>query len=58
LGWWVSSFAACAKNPNGGWYYDDAEHPSKPTVCPCTCARFQAGRVDVRLGCKPRLGLR
>jgi hypothetical protein len=28
------------------------------TVCPCTCARFQAGRVDVRLGCKPRLGLR
>ncbi|HEX2870049.1 MAG TPA: vWA domain-containing protein [Polyangiaceae bacterium] len=54
----ISSLAACAKNPNGGWYYDDAEHPSKITVCPCTCARFQAGRVDVRLGCKPRLGLR
>lgn len=54
----ISSFSACAKNPNGGWYYDDADAPSKITVCPCTCARLQAGRVDVRLGCKPRLGLR
>jgi len=54
----ISSLAACAKNANGGWYYDDPEHPSKITVCPCTCARLQAGRVDVRLGCKPRLGLR
>jgi Mg-chelatase subunit ChlD len=54
----ISSLAACAKNPNGGWYYDDPAQPAKITVCPCTCARFQAGRVDVRLGCKPRLGLR
>jgi Mg-chelatase subunit ChlD len=54
----IASFAACARNPNGGWYYDDTEQPSKITVCPCTCARLQAGRVDVRLGCKPRLGLR
>ncbi|MDF3064513.1 MAG: hypothetical protein K0R38_114 [Polyangiaceae bacterium] len=54
----ISSLGACAKNQNGGWYYDDATNPSKITVCPCTCARFQAGRVDVRLGCKPRLGLR
>jgi hypothetical protein len=54
----ISSFTACAKTPNGGWYYDDLVHPSKITVCPCTCARLQAGRVDVRLGCKPRLGLR
>jgi len=54
----ISSLSACAKNPNGGWYYDDANSPSKITVCPCTCARLQAGRVDVRLGCKPRLGLR
>lgn len=54
----ISSLGACAKNLNGGWYYDDANHPSKISVCPCTCARFQAGRVDVRLGCKPRLGLR
>jgi len=54
----ISSSSACSKNPNGGWYYDDANAPSKITVCPCTCARLQAGRVDVRLGCKPRLGLR
>jgi len=54
----ISSLSACAKNPNGGWYYDNADSPSKITVCPCTCARLQAGRVDVRLGCKPRLGLR
>ena len=54
----ISAYSACAKNPNGGWYYDDANSPSKITVCPCTCARLQAGRVDVRLGCKPRLGLR
>lgn len=54
----ISSLGACAKNANGGWYYDDPEHPSKITVCPCTCTRLQAGRVDVRLGCKPRLGLR
>ena len=54
----ISSLSACAKNPNGGWYYDNADSPSKITVCPCTCARLQAGRVDVRLGCRPRLGLR
>jgi hypothetical protein len=54
----ISALADCAKNVNGGWYYDDPEHPSKITVCPCTCSRLQAGRVDVRLGCKPRLGLR
>ncbi len=54
----ISSLSACAKNPNGGWYYDDPNQPSKISVCPCTCARFQAGRVDVRLGCKPRLGIR
>jgi hypothetical protein len=54
----ISSLAACANNPNGGWYYDDPNQPSKISVCPCTCSRFQAGRVDVRLGCKPRLGLR
>ena len=54
----ITSLAACSKNANGGWYYDDPEHPTKISVCPCTCSRFQAGRVDVRLGCKPRLGLR
>lgn len=54
----IAGLGACSKNVNGGWYYDDLEHPTKISVCPCTCSRFQAGRVDVRLGCKPRLGLR
>jgi hypothetical protein len=54
----IDGLAACANNANGGWYYDSPASPSKISVCPCTCARFQAGRVDVRLGCKPRVGLR
>lgn len=54
----VPSLGACANSENGGWYYDDPGNPSKITVCPCTCARLQAGHVDVRLGCKPRLGIR
>jgi hypothetical protein len=54
----IESLAACAKNPNGGWYYDNPNDPKKISVCPCTCARFQAGQVDVRLGCRPRVGLR
>jgi hypothetical protein len=54
----IPSLAACADSSNGGWYYDHPTNPSKITVCPCTCARFQAGHVDVRLGCKPRLGIR
>jgi hypothetical protein len=54
----VDGLGACANNVNGGWYYDYPANPSKISVCPCTCARLQAGKVDVRLGCKPRLGLR
>jgi hypothetical protein len=54
----IPSLAACADAQNGGWYYDDPGNPSKISVCPCTCARFAAGSVDVRLGCKPRLGIR
>jgi hypothetical protein len=54
----IVSMSDCAKSEHGGWYYDNPTNPSKITVCPCTCARLQAGRVDVRLGCKPRLGLR
>jgi hypothetical protein len=54
----IPSLGACADAENGGWYYDDPGKPSKISVCPCTCARFAAGSVDVRLGCKPRLGIR
>ncbi|MES1178158.1 MAG: vWA domain-containing protein [Myxococcales bacterium] len=49
---------ACGRNPNGGWYFDDPNQPTKIAVCPCTCARFAAGRVDLKLGCEPYVGLR
>jgi hypothetical protein len=54
----ISDFSACSRNPNGGWYYDDPASPAQIIVCPCTCSRFAAGRVDVTLGCKPSIGIR
>jgi hypothetical protein len=50
----IDSAEACDRQPNGGWYYSG----TRIAVCPCTCARFGAGRVDVRLGCQPIIGLR
>ena len=50
----IESAEACDRQANGGWYYSG----SQIAVCPCTCARFGAGRVDVRLGCQPVIGLR
>jgi hypothetical protein len=52
----VNSASDCAGAQHGGWYYDSNQNPTKIFVCPCTCARFQAGRVDVRFGCRPRFG--
>jgi hypothetical protein len=52
----VASLGACAASKNGGWYYDNPTKPTKIFVCPCTCARFGAGGVDVRFGCRPRFG--
>ena len=43
------------KDPN---HKDDPNTPSNISVCPCSCASFAAGRVDVRLGCAPRISLR
>ena len=54
----IYDLEACARNPNGGWYYDDPAAPTQIFVCPCTCARFEAGRVDVAVGCRPRVGIR
>jgi hypothetical protein len=48
------SFADCASSSAGGWYYDDPSAPKKIIACPCTCSRFAAGKVEVRLGCYPR----
>ncbi len=54
----VSGLDACADVPNGGWYYDNPNSPSSISVCPCTCSSFAAGRVDVRVGCAPRISIR
>jgi hypothetical protein len=54
----LSGIDACANAPNGGWYYDNTSAPTSIMVCPCTCARFDAGRVDVRVGCRPAVGPR
>jgi hypothetical protein len=54
----LASSDACGRNPNGGWYYDDPTRPTRISVCACTCARFAAGRVDLRVGCDPYIGLR
>ena len=54
----IPGIDSCAKAANGGWYYDVPDDPTSIEVCPCTCARFDAGRVDVRVGCKPRIGPR
>jgi hypothetical protein len=54
----IADLEACSRNPNGGWYYDDPANPTQILVCPCTCARFEAGRVDIAVGCRPRVGIR
>lgn len=54
----LESSLACGRNPNGGWFYDNPDRPTRISVCACTCNRFAAGRVDLRLGCAPYVGLR
>jgi hypothetical protein len=42
----------------GGWYYDvppSEGAPSKIIICPCTCASFATGTVDILYGCHPAL---
>jgi hypothetical protein len=54
----IPGLSSCGDVDNGGWFYDNPADPTSIAVCPCTCARFDAGRVDVRVGCKPRIGVR
>jgi hypothetical protein len=51
----VDSREACHAE-YGGWYYDRPEEPARILVCPCTCANFGSGTVDVYAGCSPTLG--
>jgi Mg-chelatase subunit ChlD len=52
----VSGYSACGQSPNGGWYFGGSDANGRPTrviVCPCSCANFGAGSVEVALGCEP-----
>jgi len=55
----VANANACRGGTYGGWYYqypdaagDDAV-PNLITVCPCTCALFRTGLVNIQWGCSP-----
>ena len=56
----LPSSASCGdqRATNGGWYYNDNDNPTSIHVCGCTCSRFGAGQVDIRIGCEPRIGIR
>ena len=51
-----NGYASCANSEHGGWYYagrDEFGNPNKIVVCPCTCASFRAGKVEVVVDCRP-----
>ena len=55
----ISALSACAKNPNGGWYYDDADCTVEDHRLPvhvCTPAGGASGRA-ARLQAAPRTAL-
>lgn len=54
----IGGIESCTRASNGGWYYDNPDDPTSILVCPCTCTRFEAGRVDVSVGCRPAVGPR
>ena len=50
----VQNQGECA-GAGGGWYYDNAQNPTRIIACPQSCTGFNAqfgGQVDVLLGCK------
>jgi hypothetical protein len=49
---WVRGRDWCG-SLHGGWFYDDELAPTKIEVCPCTCARFRQGSVEIQYGCIP-----
>jgi hypothetical protein len=53
----LSGPGACDRNPNGGWYYDNPANPKVISVCPCSCSNFQAGTVQIAIGCDPFVGI-
>jgi hypothetical protein len=50
---YVGSLAGCGASGYGGWYFNNSNDPTSIRVCPCTCARFGAGTLEIRIGCEP-----
>jgi hypothetical protein len=51
---YVGSKAGCAKAPTSGWYYDDANKPTRVILCDEVCDSVRnsnSGRVDIQFGC-------
>jgi len=47
--------ANCGNSPNGGWFYNSTTDPETIHICTCNCNRLGAGRIEVRMGCIPRV---
>ena len=47
--------ASCGNSPNGGWFYNSTANPETIHICTCNCNRLGAGRIEVRMGCEPRV---
>jgi hypothetical protein len=50
----VGDASGCAQAPDHGWYYDNAQNPTKVILCEQTCDAVRAdstGEVDVVFGC-------
>jgi hypothetical protein len=50
---YVGSLGGCGASDYGGWYFDNTNEPTSIRVCPCTCTRFGAGVLEIRIGCAP-----
>ncbi len=51
---YVGNVGNCSFASDHGWYYDDADMPTKVILCDQTCDRVQSsdnGEIDVQFGC-------
>jgi VWA domain-containing protein len=49
---------SCTAAPNGAWFYDNADAPTKVFFCPQSCSTIGAGTLKVELGCAPTMIVR
>jgi hypothetical protein len=51
----VANQAGCAKAPNTGWYYDDANNPTQVVLCDGACdvvRNGEMGEISIVFGCE------